>query len=65
VQRFPRKSPDPWLRSIDESLPRRRGHGQRATLAEMLIVAIVVTAIIAMAVWFIFFSHGGIGAGTV
>jgi hypothetical protein len=65
VRRFPRKSPDPWLRSIDESLPRDRDNGQRPTLVEMLIVATVVTAIIAMAIWFIFFSQGGIGPGTV
>jgi hypothetical protein len=65
VRRFPRKSPDAWLRSVDESLPRDRDHGERPTLAEMLVVAVVIAAIIAMAIWFVFFSHGGIGPGTV
>jgi hypothetical protein len=65
VRRSPRKSIDPWLRSVDERLPRNLDRGQRLTLAEMLIVATVITAIVAMAIWFIFFSHGGIGPGTV
>jgi hypothetical protein len=65
VRRFPRRSPDPWLRSIDESLPRDRNDGQRSTLTEIFIAATVIAAIIVMAIWFVFFSHGGIGPGSV
>jgi hypothetical protein len=32
---------------------------------EALAVVVVVAAVIALAVWFIFFSSGGIGPGTV
>lgn len=37
----------------------------RVTGLEAVLVAIVVVAIVAMAVWFLFFSSGGIGPGTV
>jgi hypothetical protein len=32
---------------------------------EVLIVLLVVAAVVAMAVWFLFISSGGIGPGTV
>jgi hypothetical protein len=30
-----------------------------------VIVVLVVAAVVAMAIWFVFLSHGGIGPGTV
>jgi hypothetical protein len=46
---------------------RRRHLGARATVRplEALAVLVVVAAVIAMAIWFLFFSSGGIGPGTV
>jgi hypothetical protein len=46
---------------------RRRRLGPRATVSpiEAVAVIVVVAAVIAMAVWFLFFSGGGIGPGTV
>jgi hypothetical protein len=46
---------------------RRRRLGTRATVTpiEAIAVTVVVAAVIAMAVWFLFFSSGGIGPGTV
>jgi uncharacterized membrane protein len=43
---------------------RRKRHGA-VTPIEGVAVIVVVAAVIAMAVWFIFFSSGGIGPGTV
>jgi cell division protein FtsL len=56
VQRFlrnPRRStiPEPGVRQV--------------TLVEAVIVGVIVVAIIAMAIWFVFLSSGGIGPGTV
>jgi hypothetical protein len=64
VGRFPRCSPDPWLRSIDESLPRIRD-ARRPTVPEVVASVIVIVLIFAMAIWFLFIAHGGIGPGTV
>jgi len=48
-------------------LSRRRPvrRNQDITFAEAVIVAIVIAAVIAMAVWFFFFAHGGLGPGSV
>jgi hypothetical protein len=56
VQRF--------LRSPRRSTIPQPGE-RRVSLVEGLIVAAIVLAIIAMAVWFLFLSRGGIGPGTV
>jgi type VI protein secretion system component VasF len=46
---------------------RRRRLGARATVSplEAVVVLAVVAAVLAMAIWFLFFSSGGIGPGTV
>jgi hypothetical protein len=46
---------------------RRRRLGPRATVSpiEAIAVMVVVAAFLAMAIWFLFFSSGGIGPGTV
>jgi hypothetical protein len=46
---------------------RRRRLGPRDTVrpVEAIAVMIVVAAVIAMAIWFLFFSSGGLGPGTV
>lgn len=64
MRRYPRRFPDPWLRSASEA-PHNRNERQRVTLLEIVIIVMVAAAIVAMAVWFVFFSHGGIGPGTV
>jgi hypothetical protein len=38
---------------------------RHVSMGEALIVLVVIAAILAMAVWFLFFSSGGIGPGTV
>jgi type VI protein secretion system component VasF len=55
----------PWLRSVDEGLPRARRRTRPVTPLEAVAVTVVVAAVLAMAVWFLFFSGGGIGPGTV
>jgi hypothetical protein len=52
------------MRSIDESLPRNRD-ARRPTVPEVVASVIVIALIIAMAIWFLFIAHGGIGPGTV
>ena len=42
-----------------------RGREQRITPIETTAVLVVVAAVIAMAVWFLLFSSGGIGPGSV
>jgi hypothetical protein len=48
-------------------ISRRRpiGRSREIKPIEAILAAIVIAAVIGMAVWFIFFSSGGIGAGTV
>lgn len=65
MPRSARRSVYPWLRSTEENVPRGHNHGRRVTIIEMLVVAAVLGAVVAMAVWFIFFSAHGIGPGTV
>lgn len=43
---------------------RRQRHGA-VRPAEAAAVLVVVAAVIAMAIWFLFFSTGGVGPGTV
>jgi hypothetical protein len=43
----------------------RNGAGRRLGVVEAVAVLAVIAAVIAMAVWFVFFSSGGIGPGTV
>ena len=43
----------------------RRGANRQITVVEAVAVLAVIAAVIAMAVWFVFFSSGGIGPGTV
>lgn len=60
-----RRTQYPWSRSVEENVPRvRRGRGGLVWY-EALAVAVVIAAVIAMAIWFLFFSSGGIGQGTV
>jgi type VI protein secretion system component VasF len=46
---------------------RRRRLGPRSTVSpiEAVAVVIVLAAVVAMAGWFLFFSSGGVGPGTV
>jgi hypothetical protein len=53
-----------FLRSPRRSTIPQRSE-RRVSLMDGLIVAVIITAIIAMAVWFLFLSTGGIGPGTV
>lgn len=62
---IPRRSPDPWRRSIDESLPPNREERRQVTRGELLIAAAVIVAVLAMAIWFLFIASGGPGPGTV
>ena len=43
---------------------RRQRHGG-VTPIEAVAVAVVIAAVIAMAIWFLFFSSGGIGPGAL
>jgi Flp pilus assembly protein protease CpaA len=45
--------------------PDDRLQNRRASPLEIAIVVVTVAAIVAMAVWFVFFAVGGIGPGTV
>lgn len=65
VSAHPRRVHAPWLRSTEESLPRQRlGHGE-ARPAELLVAALVIAAVAAMAIWFLFIAVGGLSPGTV
>jgi hypothetical protein len=59
------RSPRPWLRSVEESIPRHRDPDQRATVPEAVITVAVLAGAIAIVVWLVFFSTGGIGVGSV
>jgi Tfp pilus assembly protein FimT len=50
---------------VEESIPRRRSADRHLTLIEMLVIVAVLVAVVAMAVWFVFFSAQGIGPSTV
>jgi hypothetical protein len=63
--RSTRRSAHLWLRSVEESIPRKQRSDRRVTTPELLAVLVVLAAVVAMAVWFLFFSGGGIGPGTV
>jgi hypothetical protein len=52
--------------------PRQRGpagnryrSNRTVTLLELIAVLVVTAAFIALLVWFLFFSHGGAGPGTL
>jgi hypothetical protein len=60
-----RTAHQPWLRSSEESVARNQRPAPRATALELLAVGVVVVAVAAMAIWFLFFSSGGIGPGTI
>jgi hypothetical protein len=65
MARFTRYLPAPWLRSIDESLPPDRDPNRRPTPVALFVTLVVVVAIVAMGVWFLFLATGGPGPGTV
>jgi hypothetical protein len=65
MRRFPRRSPDPWLRTSEESMSRNRHDVRRLTVAELLIAVTVIALVIGMAIWFLFIAQGGPGPGTV
>lgn len=48
-------------------ISRRRpvGRSREISWLEAVAVAVVIAAVIAMAIWFFFFSSGGIGPGSV
>ncbi len=46
-------------------MPRDRRSTRPVTALDAVAVAVVVAAVVAMAIWFLFFSGGGIGPGTV
>ena len=48
-----------------DQLPRDRRSTRPVTALDAVAVAVVVAAVVAMAIWFLFFSGGGIGPGTV
>jgi hypothetical protein len=50
---------------MEESVPRSHRADRRVTTVEALAIVVVIAAVVAMAVWFLFFSSGGIGQGTV
>jgi ferric-dicitrate binding protein FerR (iron transport regulator) len=57
--------PRPWLRSVEESIPRHRRPDRRPTVAEAVITAAVLAAVLAVVIWLVFFSTGGLGPGSV
>ena len=65
MARSARRTQYPWMRGVEENLPRARRSERGLTWYEAAAVAVVIAAVIAMAVWFLFFSTGGIGQGTV
>jgi hypothetical protein len=65
MRRSAHRSLYPWLRSVEESIPRSRRINSGLRVSELVAVAVVIVAVVAMAVWFLFFSGGGIGPGTV
>ncbi len=58
---------DPVSRTRPWQSPRDRetAGGRSVRPVEVLVVVLVVAAVVAMAVWFVFISTGGIGPGTV
>ncbi len=58
------RRPAPWLRSVDESVPKHL-YRRRLTAFEAIAAATMIVAVIAFAVWFLFFASGGPGFGTV
>jgi hypothetical protein len=60
-----RRTQYPWMRGVEDNLPRTRRSEQGPTWYETVAVAAMIMAIVGMAIWFIFFSSGGIGPGTV
>jgi hypothetical protein len=58
---------DPVSRTRPWQSPRDRAVSDDRSIrpAEALVVVLVVAAVVAMAVWFLFISTGGIGPGTV
>jgi hypothetical protein len=65
MPRAPRHSPHPWLRSAEESVPRRVRSDRRVTAAEAIAIFTVIAVLVAMVLWFLFFAGGGLGQGTV
>jgi hypothetical protein len=65
VMALPARRPYPWLRSVEESLPRDRQARPRVGWREGLVTAVVLAVVIAVIVWLVFFSRGGIGVGSV
>lgn len=65
MARSVRRTQYPWSRAVEESFPRARRREGGLLWYEAVAVAAVIAAVIAMAIWFIFFSSGGIGPGTV
>jgi hypothetical protein len=57
--------PAPWLRSVEESIPRRRRPDAHGSLPERLLVTALLAIVIATVVWLVFFSSGGFGIGSV
>ena len=55
----------PALSERQKSRAARRRRFGPVSPVEAAAVLVVIAAVIAMAVWFIFFSSGGIGPGTV
>ncbi len=54
------RGPRPWLRSVADS---RSEH--EVSARDRVAVLVVAAAIVAMAVWFLCFSHWGIGPGSM
>jgi hypothetical protein len=65
MARHPRRSPDPWRRSLEESLPPRRDASRHVARRELVLITLVILAVLAMGIWFLFLAAGGPGPGTV
>ena len=59
------RSAYPWLRGVEESVPRRQRPRARVSALEIVAIVVVVAAVVGLTIWFVFFSGGGIGPGTV
>ena len=59
------RSPAPWLRSVEESIPRHRRPDRHVSLPEKVVIATLLAAALATVIWLVYFSTGGIGVGSV
>lgn len=63
--RITRERPDPWRRSLEESISPRQRPRRHVSGLEALLAAAVIAGLIAFAVWFLFSATGGLGWGSL